>query len=137
MIIQNAVEFPDKSLLYSRHGHDFVSKNGVTLDGGLNYYRSSMEKDAQYKSLCLDELSTMDDILKHLICEATDKKWSDMGSSEIEEVRKTLLNKYTGEPYEGSFSQHTNHHILLHIYVGGFWLVQNVKNKNLLKGVID
>jgi hypothetical protein len=137
VIIQNAVEFPDGSLLYSRHRHDFVSKNGVTLDGGLDYYKSSEVEGVKYKSLCLDEISTMDDILKHLICEATHIKWSNMGSSEIQEVRKTLLNKYMGEPYKGEFSQHTNHHLLLHLYVGGYWLVQNVKNKSLLKGIID
>lgn len=61
MILRNAIQTPDGTILVSRHRHDYVNyvdKNGHTymVDGGLSYIRRNLVKDAPYK-----ELSVYDD----------------------------------------------------------------------------
>lgn len=38
-IIQNAIELPDKTILMSRSTHDYQSKDGYSVDGGIDYLR--------------------------------------------------------------------------------------------------
>lgn len=61
MILRNAIQTPDGTVLVSRHRHDYVEhvdKNGHTymVDGGLSYLRRNVVKDAPYT-----ELSVYDD----------------------------------------------------------------------------
>ncbi len=59
-IIRNAMQTPDGTIIESRHRHDYIGyedANGKTyvVDGGLDYFRQTVHKDAINLNVTLDD----------------------------------------------------------------------------------
>lgn len=68
-LIQNAIEIPDGTILISRNTHDYQSKDGYFVDGGLDYCRYGCPAGGEnkFKQLFLDEDSTLNELKEKLI----------------------------------------------------------------------
>lgn len=131
MIIQNAVKYRKKIYL-SKSRHDFVwLTKKYYIDGGVSYFRGCLpEKGIEY--LGLTGSSTIKDIFDKLICERLLKLWKDLTIDEIKEERSNIHKAYrTRKKQWAEYSEFTRHHALLHLYVGGYWIVQKHLKENI------
>lgn len=68
-LIVSQIQTPDGTILRSNHVHDYVSHtdaNGLvyTLDGGIEYQRYTVNKDAPFKDISLYSNDNIEDIRK-------------------------------------------------------------------------
>lgn len=127
MNIQNAIKCPDGKLLFSKYRHDYVTHKEYMVDGGLEYFRSSATLGAE--SLHLDETSSIIDICNKLICERLGILWKDIEDNDkIQDERINILDQWRrAKPM--ILRDHTMHHAMLHLYVGGYWMVVNARKQ--------
>lgn len=133
MIIQNGLYIGKSGgkkggkILISTFRHDYKTYKGFMVDGGLEYTRRTIpEKKVtpEYQEIDLTIDSSLQEILNKLVCERLNVFWKDIPTVvEIQEERKHILDQWQGEkPW--SLGEHTRHHALLHMYVGGYWIVK-------------
>ncbi len=72
MIIQNAIQTPDGTILVSRNRHDFqthLDKNGSRygVDGGLDYFKITTDVASSHKGLYLQDSTPIEGIANTLV----------------------------------------------------------------------
>lgn len=70
-ILVNQIMTPDGTILESHHRHDYkthIDKNGLEymVDGGMDYLRRNIHKDAPYKEMTICEDSPYEEIRKYV-----------------------------------------------------------------------
>lgn len=128
MIIQNGY-YREGVTYLSTHRYDATpNTGGFYADGGLSYFHGTYPKE----TLCLTSQNTLNEILETLVCEKTNQRWADMNIEEIKKQRKEILSAYVSNKLRSNYANHTVFHSLLHLYVGGYHIVQKSENKGVV-----